>query len=126
MGILLSDTERLDLLARHRGERDKRVADRIKAVIWRDDGMTYAQIAALLFLSDEGVRQHLKDYEDSSRLAPANGGSESKLDSAQTVELLAHLDEYLYVKASEICVYVQEKYGIRYSESGMKDWLARN
>ena len=126
MGILLSDGEHFELLARHRGERDKRVADRIKAVIWRDDGMTCSQIAELLFLSDEGVRQHLKDYEDSAKLTPGNGGSESKLDAAQTVELFAHLDAHLYGKVSEICAYVEEKYGIRYSASGMKDWLARN
>lgn len=126
MGILLSETQRQELVARHRTERDKRMADRIKAVIWRDDGMTYTQIAALLFLSDEGVRQHLKDYEDSGKLRPANGGSESKLDVAQTIELLAHLDAHLYIKASEICAYAQERYGISYSESGMKDWLARN
>src|SRR5665213_834099 len=110
MGILLSEAQRQELAARHRTERDKRMADRIKAVIWRDDGMTYAQIAALLFLSDEGVRQHLKDYEDSGKLRPANGGSESKLDVAQTIELLAHLDAHLYIKASEICVYAQERY----------------
>src|SRR5271156_2476448 len=107
MGTLLNAEQRQELMFRHRTERDKRVADRIKAVIWRDDGMSHAQIAALLFLSDEGVRQHLKDYEDSAKLAPENGGSASKLDAAQTVELLAHLDARLYVKVVEICAYVQ-------------------
>ena len=33
------------MLVRHRGERDGRVKDRIKAVLLRDDGMSYGEIA---------------------------------------------------------------------------------
>ena len=50
------------MLVRHRGERDGRVRDRIKAVLLRDDGMSYGEIARVLFLSDEGVRQQIEDY----------------------------------------------------------------
>ena len=92
MGILLSATQRQELLGCHRKERDKRVADRIKAVLWRDEGLTCAEIAVRLFLSEEGVRQQVGDYLREERLAPDNGGSESKLTAAQTVELVAHLE----------------------------------
>jgi hypothetical protein len=57
MGTILSADERKDLLARHKRERDRRVADRIKAVLLPDDGMSYSEIARVLFLSDEGVRR---------------------------------------------------------------------
>ena len=41
----LSREERLELEARHKRERDKRVCDRIKAVLAYDDGYSYSEIA---------------------------------------------------------------------------------
>lgn len=119
---------RADLLKRHRHERDGRVKDRIKVILLRDDGWSYASIAEALFLSEEGVRQHLMDYLDSNgkKMKPENGGSESFLNDIQTQGLKTHLEEHLYVKVSDICDYVQKSYGIRYSVSGMTDWLKRH
>lgn len=122
-GEILSLAVRQSLIQQHKKERDRRVADRIKAVILRDDGWTYDAIAEALLLSEEGVRQHLKDYESSGKLKPENGGSSGLLNEVQTAELLAHLDEHLYVKASEIVAHVHAKYRIRYSVRGMTDWI---
>ena len=49
MGTLLEPEQRQGLLIRHRGERDGRVRDRIKAVLLRDDGYSYEQITQVLF-----------------------------------------------------------------------------
>jgi hypothetical protein len=62
MGTILNAEVRKDLLVRHRGERDGRVRDRIEAVLLRDGGISYGEIARVLFLSDEGVRQQIEDY----------------------------------------------------------------
>jgi transposase len=122
-GTLLSPEDRDSLLKQHKQERDKRVADRIKAVLLRDEGWTLDDIAEALFISHEGARQHLLDYASSGKLKPENGGSSGFLNEAQTAELLAHLDTHLYVKASEIAAHVQHSYGIRYSLRGMTDWI---
>jgi transposase len=122
-GALLSCEIRSGLLVQHKKERDKRVADRIKAVLLRDDDWTLDATAEALFISHEAVRQHLLDYEASGKLKPENGGSTGFLNEVQTAELLTHLDAHLYVKASEIVAHVQEKYGIRYSMRGMTDWI---
>ena len=58
----LTDNERADLLKQHKKERDGRVRDRIKAVLLRDEGWTWMQIAHALLLSEEALRSHLKDY----------------------------------------------------------------
>ena len=128
MARFLTTAERTSLLAQHRRERDGRVKDRIKVVLLYDDGWSFASIAEALFLSDEGVRQQLNDYIGSAgkKLKPENGGSEPLLSEAHTRELIAHLTSYLYVKASDICGYVHETYGIRYSVRGMTEWLKRN
>ena len=79
MGTLLEQEQRQGLLARHRGERDGRVRDRIKAVLLRDDGYSYDQIAQVLFLSDEAIRKHIDDFVRENKLKPENGGSEARL-----------------------------------------------
>lgn len=122
-GEILAPEVREQLLRQHKVERDKRVADRIKAVILRDEGWTFDAIAEALLLSEEGVRQHLLDYAASGKLKPGNGGSTGLLNEAQTAELLAHLDAHLYVKSSEIVAYVHAMSGIRYSVRGMTDWI---
>lgn len=128
MERFLSSSARIELLARHRRERDGRIKDRIKVILLRDDGWSYASIAEALFLSDEGVRQQIQDYmeSDGKKLVPENGGSKSFLNQEQTQRLVTHLESHLYATVSDICHYVHKTYTIRYSVSGMTDWLEKN
>lgn len=123
MGILLTEHQKKGLIAKHRCERDKRVCDRIKAVLAYDDGYSYTEIAKLLLLDDETIRRYIKDYVECKKLATENGGSESKLNEQQTEELIAHLGETIYLYVKDICAYVNLKYAVKYSISGMTDWL---
>jgi hypothetical protein len=61
MGAILTTEQRNLLLAQHRTEHDRRRADWMKAVLVRDDGWSHEQIAAALFLSDDGVRRQIND-----------------------------------------------------------------
>ncbi|WP_341788967.1 MULTISPECIES: helix-turn-helix domain-containing protein [unclassified Rickettsia] len=74
----LISVEREELKLCHRGERDKRIYDRIKAVLMYDDGYSIAEIAKVLLLSNEGIRKHLIDYHNDKKLKPENGGSDIK------------------------------------------------
>lgn len=125
-GEILSPLERAALLLQHKQERDGRVKDRIKVVLLRDDDWSYASIAEALFLSDEGVRQQLLDYEKNRKLKPENGGSSSLLTQPQIDELLAHIELRLYAKTSDICAFAHHKFGIRYSVRGMTDLIKRH
>lgn len=118
--------QRQSLLAQHRRERDRRVADRIKAVLLADEGWGVEEIAHALFLSDEAIRQHLKDYAAKQKLKPENGGSEPQLDEKQTPFLKAHLREKIYIHVKDICDFVKNTWGVAYSVSGMTQWLKRN
>ena len=127
METILTTEQRKLLLARHRNERDKRVADRIKAVLLRDEGMSYREIARVLFLTDEGARQQVEDFlKKNGKLEPENGGSEARLSDEQTKRLEAHLEEKLYVRTRDIVEYVQETFGIVYSVRGLTKWLKRH
>jgi transposase len=126
MKFYLTDEEKISLLKQHKKERDKRICDRIKAVLLRDKGWTWMQIAEALLISEESLRQHIKDYQSSRKLKPENGGSKEKLSFEQSQQLITHLQSHTYLYTKDIAVYIGFTYGIKYSISGMCDWLKRN
>ncbi len=75
----LTETERQQLKLQHRRERDGRIRDRIKAVLLYDDGWSPKDIAKVLLISDEAVRNHIDEYQASKKLKPESGGSAEKL-----------------------------------------------
>lgn len=123
MQKFLSQEERERLKSQHKGERDKRVCDRIKAVLLFDAGWQLQQIAYALLISDEAVRQHVSEYREQRKLKPQNGGSLGKLSASQTDALLAHLKEHTYLYAKDIAQYVQIRFGVFYTVPGMTSWL---
>ena len=126
MSNFLTDEERSLLLKQHKKERDGRVRDRIKAVLLRDKGWTWMQIAEALLLSEEILRLHLKGFQASRKLKPENGGSDEKLSLEQSKLLIEHLHQYTYLYVKDIVVYVKSMWNVSYSVSGMTDWLHRN
>jgi transposase len=120
---MLSHKEHMELIRKHRQERDGRLRDRIKAVLAYDDGYTYSEIAKILLLDDETIRRHIEDYRRENKLLPENGGSEALLTEKETKELIEHLQEITYLYVKDICQYVKRTYGVCYSISGMTKWL---
>jgi transposase len=121
----LSPEGRLALLQSHRRERDRRVADRLKAVLLSDDGMSYKDIAKVLFLDEQTISQHVDDYVERQKTKPKNGGSAPFLTPEQCAELVVHLDTKLYVKIADIRAYIIDTYNIHYSISGLRNLLQR-
>ncbi|MEB3702116.1 IS630 family transposase domain protein [Candidatus Bealeia paramacronuclearis] len=68
MKIELTNKEKQDLEFQHSKERDRRVADRIKAVLLNAEGWTQKQIAQALRIRYETVQNHLNDYKNSKSL----------------------------------------------------------
>src|SRR5690349_11348361 len=101
----LNDEGRVALKALHKRERDKRICDRIKAVLLYDKGWTPQEIAEALLISDHAVRE--QDYKISKKLKPSNGGSEEKLSKEQSAQPEGHLQKHTYVYVKDIMAYVQ-------------------
>ncbi len=126
MNIELTTQEKEQLELQHRTERDRRVADRIKAVLLNSEGWTQKQIAQALRIRYETVQDHLNDYKNLKKLKPENGGSKSRLSKEQSSELTSHIEENTYLKADLISDYINHKYGVTFTTSGMTKWLERN
>lgn len=124
--IFLSDTERTQLRAQHKRERDKRICDRIKAVLLYDKGWSIAAIAEALLLSEDATREHIAEYRESKKLKPENGGSTEKFSMEQSEQLRQHLQIYTYLYVKDIIAYVQSTWSVVYSVPGMRNWLQRH
>lgn len=123
MKAFLTESERRVLRFQHRQERNRRVADRIKAVLLSDKGRSYRQIADALLLDEQTISRHVEDYCKRSKLKNESGGSESHLNKVQTTLLVAHLERVTYLKIEDICAYVHLAYGVLYSSKGMTSWM---
>lgn len=123
MKVSLTPSQIKELETQHKQERDGRVRDRIKAVLLRAKGWSQVQIAQALIIRPETVHEHLQDFINHQKLKPENGGSQSLLDAVQASAIIQHLEECSYTKASDICAYVHEAYGVQFTVSGMTKWL---
>lgn len=123
MKNFLTDEERTKLKVQHRQERDKRISDRIKAILLVDKGWTYQKIAEALFLDDHTVGNYIKDYKSSGKLKHESGDFTKKLTISQAQELENHLETNLYLGINEICAYVEKTYGKSYTIPGMQSWM---
>ena len=123
MKSFLSPQEREGLKAKHRLERDKRICDRIKAPLLSDDGWDLAEIARVLILSEDSVKQHIHEYLESHKLKPENGGSSGKLTPELSKDLSQHLQKHTYLYTKDIVAYVRDRFSISYSIPGMTAWL---
>jgi transposase len=122
----LSQEQINDLELRHRYEGNKRVADRIKAILLKNEGWKNKAIAQALRIHEETVRSYIMDWINHEKLAPENGGSCSKLNDSQSRELESHLEDTTYTRVMDICGYIEKKYGIRYTVSGLTKWLHKH
>ncbi len=120
--------KRAELRAAHRGTRDKREADRIKAVLALASGWTAEDVAEVLQVDANTVRNHFKRYRQGGIKALGDiafRGSECALDKGQLAILDAHLQAHLYVTAKAIAHWVEETFEVSYTESGMTAVLHR-
>jgi transposase len=122
----LTDQDRAQLKLQHKQERDKRICDRIKAVLLYDKRWSYEQIAEVLLLTGAAISDHIEDYQASRKLKPESGGSTEKLSIEQSQRLEAHLQSHTYLFVRDIVAYVLITFGIGYTIHGLRAWLQRH
>ena len=93
MKDFLNQSERDDSKTQHRQEKNRRVADRIKAILLSDIGWSYRQISQALLLDEQTIGRHVDDYLEEKKLTLSSGGSESKLNPLQTRLLVGLLSK---------------------------------
>ncbi|TLD40780.1 MAG: Transposase [Candidatus Jettenia ecosi] len=112
----------------HKKERSRRNADRIKAILLLDSGWTHEQVAEVLLLDDQTIRNYEATYlskgiED--LLSDNYTGCVAKLIPDQEEQLKERLRTHLYRTAKEIGEYVRETFRVSYTPEGMVHTLHR-
>jgi transposase len=124
----LDKPELAELRAAHRGTRNVREAYRINAVILLGNGRSAADVADALLIDPDTVRTYFKRYKNGgldALLRMNYVGSEALLDDSQLEELRAHLRTHLYPTAESVARWVQKRWGVSYTASGMTAVLHR-
>ncbi|MFH1882144.1 MAG: helix-turn-helix domain-containing protein [Planctomycetota bacterium] len=83
----------------HRTLRDKRQADRVKAVIALSRGWSSAQVAEILLFDEKTSRHYFEHYQQGGLQALLDdnySGAEAKLDEHQMSELEGYLEALFY------------------------------
>jgi transposase len=126
MKNFLNKEQKEELLSQHKKEKNRKVGDRIKAIILNDEGWTYRLISEALLIDEETVSKQVMDYREKEKLKGESGGSESNLTNEQSNELIKHIEESLYLNSKNISNHVEQRYKVLYSDSGMLSWLHSN
>lgn len=126
MKIFITTEQKIELEKLHDSSRDKRVCDRIKAILLASEGWSSAMIAQALRLHQTTVDHHISEFLNKGKLKPENGGSDSKLSAEQTSILTNQLSDNLFHHTHEIIAFVARSWDVVFSVPGMNKWLHRH
>ena len=124
----LSKEKLAELESLHRNLRDKRQADRVKAVIALSKGWSAAQVAEILLFDESTSRHYFERYQQGGSQALLDDnycGAEPKLDKHQMQQLESYLEDHILPDAKSVIAYIDKQYGVCYSVSGVTDLLHR-
>jgi transposase len=128
MKSFLTDKQRTQYKDLHRSTRNKRHADRIKAILHLDSGMSFEDVAKVLLIDDQTIRRSWKKFESEgidALLSDNFTGSKPKLSSEQEAELKEHLIQNTYLASAGIQKYIFKTYKTTFTISGLTDLLHR-
>ena len=124
----LTSKQRDELKKLHCHEHGRRFADRIKTILLLDDGYTYAQVAQILLVDDQTIRNYEMIFAQqgiSGLLKTDYKGGLSSLNTQQESDLKDHIAKNTYSSSAAIVEYVKQTYGTTYSSPGMVHLLER-
>jgi transposase len=126
--IRLTAQQRKDIVERRRHAQDRRIYQRLSALLWVDDGRSREEIADLLGVSTRQVGQWLRIFRNKGldQLCTLHyQGDPGRLRPAQVEQLKQEIAKGVSHNAEQGRTWVQDILGVAYSISGLKDLLRR-
>src|SRR3989344_2517109 len=125
---MLTDEQIIQLKLAHKQTREKRLADRIKAVLYVHFGLSYAEIAKLLLFDEVTIRRYFKQFQKkglAGLLEYRYTGGQSRLTMVQKKEVKNYFKINTPQTVKGAVDYIQKTYGIAYSVIGVTKLLHR-
>jgi transposase len=126
--IQLTPRQRKDISDRRRQAQDRRVYQRLSAILWSDDGRTREEIAQLTGVSTRQVGQWLRIFRNKGleELGTLHyQGDPGRLGPAQVKRIRQEIETGVFHNADQIRTWIEASFGVTYSASGVKDLLRR-
>src|SRR3954454_11821936 len=126
--IRLTAQQRKDISERRRHAQDRRVYQRLSAVLWSDDGRTREEIAKLVGVSTRQVGQWFRIFRNKGLDVLCTlhyQGDPGRLGPAQVEQLKREVATGAFHNAEQVRTWVEATFGVAYSTSGIKDLLRR-
>jgi transposase len=126
--IQLTPKQRKDISERRRQAQDRRIYQRLSAVLWSDDGRTREEIAELVGVSTRQVGQWLRIFRNKGldELCTLHyQGDPGRLGPAQVKQLKQEIEKGVFHNADQIRTWIEASFAVTYSASGVKDLLRR-
>jgi transposase len=126
--IQLTPQQRKDIGERRRHAPDRRIYQRLSAVLWSDDGRTREEVAELVGVSTRQVGQWLRIFRNKGldELGTLHyQGDPGRLGPAQVKLLKQEIAKGVFRNAEQVRTWVEATFGVAYSISGLKDLLRR-
>jgi transposase len=124
----LSKEAIVELEVLHRSLRDKRQADRVKAVIALSKGWSVVDIAEILLFDEKTSRNYFERYQQGGIPALLDDhypGADPKLNEQQMAELEQYLEAHILGDAKAVIAHIYQTYNVLYTVSGVTDLLHR-
>lgn len=118
MNLILTSEEKKEIERLHRLCKERRFADRLKAVLLLDDGFSCVQVGRILLLDDDTIRGYANQYLShgaESLISDNNNGTSPYLKQEQITLLDQHLSENVYSDTKGIIAWIASEFGITYS-----------
>src|SRR3954463_11843734 len=126
--IQLTPQQRNDISERRRQAQDRRVYQRLSAVLWGDDGRSREEIGRLVGVSTRQVGQWFRIFRNKGldQLCTLHyQGDPGRLRPAQVVRLRQEIAKGAFLNSDQIRTWAEAPCGVAYSAPGLKDLLRR-
>ena len=125
--LLASDRAYLVGILRSPSE-DHGIARRANAILLLDDGLSYEQVAQVLYLSEGTIREWHKRYREGGfdHLSTFDWqGGQSRLSADQERSVIIYVAQHVFGSTVPIRSYIKQEFSISYSHSGCLKLLHR-
>jgi transposase len=126
--ILLDPQQRQELQRRRHQTHDKRLYERLSAVLWIADGKTRFEVADLLGRSVRQLAEWLRLFRNrglEALCALHHQGDPGNLSAGQVERLKHEISTGRFRNSDQVRLWVEEEFGVSYTPSGIKDLLRR-
>ena len=124
----LTPQQRDEIERRRRQAQDRRIYQRLSAVLWSDAGRSREEIAELVGVSARQVGQWLRIFRNKGldELCTLHyRGDPGKLRPAQVEQLKHQIATGVFHNAEQVRTWIDETFGVAYSATGVKELLYR-